>query len=1014
MEQRSKRIGLGAAFAALLLALGLWWSQRERSDAASGAADQAAASQGSQSRLARIGAGEASGVPRLALNLNERASIAGTVRDPAGQPIAAAQVCALPSNDALAGFDRVTPKCSRSEADGSYRIEGLWPVRTAVHASAATFLPSQWSLARERGLPQTEVALVSGQSREGIDITLEPGGAPLRGVVKDISGGVIEGALVQASSDEFSSLAALAIAATGEDGSFELWTKPGTIAVSAQVEGYASGSAEATAPGEFVELFLTPESVLVGQVVDATTREPVPNVMVVAGRSFGSFDLVDRETRARSDENGEFRIAGLEPGIYKPEVYGEALFGKAETQVHLGLGETSAVVLVRAYPASSLRGQVVIAGSGEPCPSGEVSLIPDDEPPHRRSIVDGVVDFRGLLPGSYSVAVSCEGYLSAASYPALTIGAEPPAEQIWEVRAGLSLSGRVVDEAGAGIFGVSVVGDQLSVEDKAVGQGIRAVARSQDDGSFTLTGLLAGSYELDVTGWFSDLDGLDEPLSVEFAPGREPDDLRIVMPALGQLEGRVVDQNGRPIAGAELDAVPLEGATFGSAMARSDDEGRFRMPSLRTGRTLVTASTDRWGGTTMRAPGTSEDDAQGREVEILADRVTQLELVVERRDGVIRGRVTDEGGGAVADAFVEAERMSERAGASSTWDKRALRWSVDRKPVLTSQDGEFELGDLPEGRFIVRAYRKGGGEAIAEGVALGERAELVIAATGSLAGTVRLKGGASPERVSVTVTDRSQGLSRGDSFFRTDGVWSLGELPPGRYEITAQTAAATGELKAVELAEGQALDKLDLELAGPVTLRGRLVEAVTREPVAGMTVIVEPRGEGLSFRRADPRQQQRQISDAEGRFEIADAPTGKVTLFAYRRGGDQDSKYQYGSFARTIASEPAVQDLGELELVAERLEPEQRSGDIGFTLADGDPAAEPEAQELVVALVRPGGPAEGSGLEVGDVIETVDGLEVAGEQTSRWSSLTRVPEGRTLEFGVRGGKTVEITAGLPR
>ena len=850
MTQRNKRIGVGVAFAVLLLVLGLWWLQRERSRAQQRQADTAAASQGRDSELARGSVGTANKLPGLELDRDERASVAGTIRDPEGQPIAGAQVCALSSSEALAGFAVSTPKCSRSEADGHYRIEGLWPVRTAVHASAAGFLPASWQRKRERGVPIIEFPLAPGQSREDINITLEPGGVALRGVVKDISGGAIEGAIVQVSTGGDISAKAIAITATGEDGRFELWTRAGTVEISAQVEGYARGSTQITAPGEFIELFLTPESVLVGQVVDAATRQPVPHVMVVAARGLDFLGPGGDEGRARSDENGEFRIAGLEPGTYKPEIFGEALYGVAETQVHLGLGETSQVVLIRAHPASSLRAQVVIADSGEPCPSGRVALSQAGARPRGEPIIDGVVDFRGLLPGSYDVHVDCDGYLSADSYPKLTVDAEPPSEQVWEVRAGLSLRGRVVDQAGSGLPNIMVVGRRVPGDDDSPGQRTMFYTLSEDDGSFTLTGLLAGSYQLSAAGWFTGRAGPDEPLSVELAPGSEPDDLRLVMPAVGQLEGRVIDQNGNSIAGAELNARPLEGGGYHGSTARSGDEGRFRMDDVRVGMNRVTASTARWGGTMLRAPGTSDNDVQGREVEILAGRVTEVELVVESRDGVIRGRVTDESGGPVADAFVEAERMSDRAGASSMRTKRSLRWSWNREPVLTDQDGNFELRELPEGRFVVRAYRKGGGEAIAEAVALGDSVELVIESTGSLAGTARLDGGAAPERFTVTVINRAQSLRRSDSFFRTSGAWTLSELPPGNYEITAQAATATGSLAAVELAEGQTLDKLDLVLAGRVTLRGRLVDAHTREPVAGMEVRAYQRGE--ASRRAAP------------------------------------------------------------------------------------------------------------------------------------------------------------------
>jgi hypothetical protein len=61
-----------------------------------------------------------------------------------------------------------------------------------------------------------------------------------------------------------------------------------------------------------------------------------------------------------------------------------------------------------------------------------------------------------------------------------------------------------------------------------------------------------------------------------------------------------------------------------------------------------------------------------------------------------------------------------------------VRWGWDRKPVLSDQDGNFELG---EGQYIVRAYREGGGEGLLEHVAAGSTGVLLtIGDTGQIAG----------------------------------------------------------------------------------------------------------------------------------------------------------------------------------------------------------------------------------------------------------------------------------------
>ena len=78
-----------------------------------------------------------------------------------------------------------------------------------------------------------------------------------------------------------------------------------------------------------------------------------------------------------------------------------------------------------------------------------------------------------------------------------------------------------------------------------------------------------------------------------------------------------------------------------------------------------------------------------------------------------------------------------------------------------------------------------------------------------------------------------------------DGRWQIKELPAGRYTLTASkggyVALSYGQKrpfeqgKPVELAEGQALDKLDFSLPKGSVISGRIVDEFG-EPLAGMRV----------------------------------------------------------------------------------------------------------------------------------------------------------------------------------
>ena len=492
------------------------------------------------------------------------------------------------------------------------------------------------------------------------------------------------------------------------------------------------------------------------------------------------------------------------------------------------------------------------------------------------------------------------------------------------------------------------------------------------------------------------------------------------MPSVGSIRGRVIDPAGEPLLGAMVEATML--GRSGGSSAFCDDAGEFTLEGLAPGQARVVARSIASGNVVLHQPGTTDDDLQGEVVEVVADEVAELTLTVEALDGRITGVVVDEDKAAIADAFIDVERMSDSAGANPSVARHSVRWGWDQKPVLTDADGRFELDGLPDGRFILRGNRKGGGEGLLEDVALGAHVELVITRTGELAGSVRLTDGSAPERVRVTLRDEAQAIELSDEFFRTDGAWRFTDVPSGRYQISASASAGNVTLDdPLELDSGEVHDGIELVLSGRVTLRGRVVDLDTHAPIAGITLDL-PNRDRHEFGTPDPAH--RNVTGADGRFEIEGAATGTIVLRATVQNAESEAQYDWLAVTLTVDAEPAIHDVGDLELVTRRLEPNQRAGDLGFTLVARDPAQAFTDGAPTIASVRPDGPAATSGLAVGDVIAKVDGHAVGGVHESRYRALTTVPEGTTLTLSIapkpgaeRGtttqDATVELVVGPP-
>lgn len=971
-----------AVLVALVALVALWWRQEHgRSSKPRGAVGgELAGGRG------RVVGKPAPDDPRA----QPRATIRGTVRTVGGGPIAGAQVCAHFATDGLASDEWRTPPCATTDAAGAYALEHLLPVRHGLAASAAGHQAREWQNAQ--GEPDSFV-LAPGEVRT-VDFALSPGGAEVNGTVEDVSGGPIVGALVAISSGDLENVAATT--RTDAQGRFTLWSAPGPVRLRAQADGYTPGASAAVAPTARAQLYLTPESTLSGTVVTAEDGQPVADAIVAV-----TLDDEGGEASARSDAQGRFRLTRLVPGRYHPSATGDGYRGEAAASVLLGLGQSVDGIVIVVHPASRVRGTVVIdhgGGKREPCPRGAVMLTdPASQASGRDSFeLDGAFAILALAPGRYEPRVRCNGHAVQRQYPPVEVVAGADVTGlVFTVTPGAVITGTARTAAGASVAAAWVSARAADVGDFLPG----AFARSGDDGVYHLTGLRGGTYELEATArGYADASSR-APVSV--APGGVAT-ADVVFPESGAVAGVVVDPAGRPVVGVQVAA----GGRWLDAATTTGDDGAFRLDGIEPGQRRVTVSRGRFDP--VRRARAADGDDRGEQVAVVAGQTTTVRLVVESQDGVITGSVKDGRGEPVVDAWVVAMREPDGPGVAAGAGVRQTRWTWGRtdRPVLTGTDGRFAVRGLGPGPHTVRAYRRGGGEAVVEHVATGSDTTLTLLGAGSIAGTVTAASGAAPEAFEVVVADVRSGFERRERFARTDGAFVVRDLPAGAFVVVADSAAGRAQAT-VPLAADEHRAGVALVLAPKRVVTGRFVDLATGAPLAGVRARVTPAvGAGAGFPDIGGDGDGRALSGADGRFTVPDAPDGLV----YVVGLNTEPGARWPLVRWLVELPPgAAADVGDVPMVARRGGADAPPGDFGWTFAQPAPDADPRTRALTISAVRPG-PAAQAGLVAGDTLVSLDGHAVTGLRVDLGWDLLQVPAGTTVTVGLARGVTVALTA----
>ncbi|MBA3500272.1 MAG: sigma-70 family RNA polymerase sigma factor [Deltaproteobacteria bacterium] len=413
-----------------------------------------------------------------------------------------------------------------------------------------------------------------------------------------------------------------------------------------------------------------------------------------------------------------------------------------------------------------LEGQVI---DEKDAPVAKAMVAIDANPPIVvETEADGSFVFEGLIPRDYRLeATAGDGYAGPAR---LRLGEKPEPVTLRLKRGGI-VEVTVTDRAG----GAVVKGAEVELRSALTWK-----ATTNADGVATLKGVGAVWAPLAVRA-----NGY-APAAMMFGTAGDPAGPERVTIALARgaaINGRVVDDQGKPVGGARVVAtsasepLPVVDPRRDGVVASAD--GKFSIPAVAPG--------------TWRLSATHGDFAPTTSEPIVVDGVNARSGVEIKlaAGGVVRGIVKDKEGKPVAAADVRVVAQG------------FVFWRA-RRQAFTDADGKFEINGLARRAVDVVAQHDAGASAIVPADLAAKREHdvaLVLDVAGTIAGTVVDAKGAPIGDAQVSAdpvwsggtVDRVQWNVRGVQEAVTDqtGAFKFAGLPDGTYRVRAARPAAS-------------------------------------------------------------------------------------------------------------------------------------------------------------------------------------------------------------------------------
>jgi hypothetical protein len=422
---------------------------------------------------------------------------------------------------------------------------------------------------------------------------------------------------------------------------------------------------------------------------------------------------------------------------------------------------------------------------------------------------------------------------------------------------------------------------------------------TDNTGRWSLSNLACGSGQLNATrpGYLQNAAARRGPLrrgafqSLTLAPGSPVHELKIELIPQSVVFGRVVDEQGDPVMGANvialLSAVVVGKVRFQqSGLGNTDDLGQYRIANLPRGRYIFCAHLNqqnfptRTDTQTMTAdtcyPGPLEGGTAGA-MEVPAGRETKLDFVLNQVLGIhVRGTVSG---------------LPEGRGIGINLVKRGVNSDFRGNQPATVRDGKFDIRAAPGSYMLTANYFEGGkrlmarvpieaGSSDIDGIALHLESGFTVT------GLVRFESqsGQAPAkpsglRLNLRSSEPNNGGGGQVKWDADRTTFSINDMAPGSYGLDA-FAAPPFYVKSATLA-GQDILRGEIPIsqaAGPIeivlrddggSIEGDVVDADGKPAPSGIMLL---RGDG---RLVGP------MPETNGHFKLQNIAPGDYVIYAW-------------------------------------------------------------------------------------------------------------------------------------
>jgi subtilisin family serine protease len=629
----------------------------------------------------------------------------------------------------------------------------------------------------------------------------------------------------------------------------------------------------------------------------------------------------DGTRAALTDAVGQYTINDVAPGAYHVTAGKDGYESSSLTVTVLeGSTATADLSLTRIIVSGSITGTVTNAKDGSAIAGATVT----DATRTTTTDATGKYTIVGVSPGTYEVTASKESYESSALMVTVLEGSTATADlSLTRIIVHGTITGTVTDaKDGSPIVGAAVTdGTGTTVTDAT--------------GAYTIADVPGGSYQ--VTASKSGYESSSVTLTV-LEGSTATADLsltRIIVP--GSITGTVTNaKDGSAIAGATV--------TDGTRTTTTDATGKYTIADVPPGTYQVTATKSGYYSLSVA-------------VTVVSGGSAVANFSLNQIPGSFSGTVTN------------AKDGSPVAGATVTEGTRM---------VLTDALGAYTINNVPPGSYQVIASKTGY-----------YSSSLAVTLLPGSTVTADLSLNEIPGSITGAVTDATDGsaiagamVTDGTRIATTDatGKYTIGNVPPGTYQVAASKESYESSALAVTVLEGSTATA-DLSLTRLIvlgTITGSVTDAEDGSGIAGATVTDGTRTT---------------LTDARGQYAISDVPPSSYQVVAAKDG------YETASLIVNVLSEAsAVADFSLNEVILPGsitgivTDGQDGSPIAGATVTDGTRTTTTDATGAYTIVDVPPGTCQVTGGKSGYYSSSVAVTVVSGGSEVANFCLNQIPD----------------------